>query len=69
MGFWQDTRDLKVAIQKNVENGRGTRSLIEAVEQMETDVPQPSAKPTRRHGRTFVLSALFGAIWQSTRRR
>lgn len=69
MGFWQDTRDLKVAIQKNVENGRGTRSLIEAVEQMETDAPRKSAKPTHRHGRTFLLSALFGAVWQATRRR
>lgn len=68
MGFWQDTRDLKAAIQKNVEKGRGSRSLIEAVEGMETDLPLKAPKPTSRHGRTFIMSALLGAIWRANGR-
>lgn len=69
MNFWKDVRDLREAIKTNVDAGRGNRSLIEAVEQIK-DKPSapPPIKPKRRHLRTFVISALFGAIWQGTRR-
>lgn len=69
MSFWKDVRDLREAIKTNVDAGRGNRSLIEAVEQMEEHPPTPPPVTTkRRHLRTFGISALFGAIWQSTRR-
>lgn len=69
MSFWQDVRDLREAVKANVNAGRGNRSLIEAVEQMKDRPPTPPpAKPKRRYLRTFAISALFGAIWQSTRR-
>lgn len=71
MSFWKDVRDLREAIKTNVDAGRGNRSLIEAVEQMKErpPTPPPTTPTTKRsHLRTFGISALFGAIWQSTRR-
>lgn len=69
MSFWKDVRDLRNATKANVDAGRGNRSLIEAVEQMkERPAPQPPLQPKRRHLRTFLISGLFGAIWQGTRR-
>lgn len=69
MSFWKDVRDLREAIKTNVNAGRGNRSLIEAVEQMkDRPAPQPSLQPKRRHLRTFLISGLFGAIWQGIRR-
>ena len=72
MSFWKDVRDLRDATKANVDAGRGNRSLIEAVEQTRdraatVSVP-PTARRKRRNLRTFVVSALFGAIWQGTRR-
>lgn len=69
MSFWKDVRDLREATKANLEAGRGNRSLINAVEQMK-DRPStpPPTTPKRRHLRTFAISALLGAIWQSTRR-
>lgn len=69
MSFWKDTRDLRDAIKANVDAGRGNRSLTEAVEQMkERSLTPPPTTTKRRHLRTFGIFALFGAIWQSTRR-
>lgn len=70
MSFWKDVRDLRDATRANVKAGRGNRSLIEAVEQMrDQPTPDPASPPRkRRHLRTFVISALFGAFWQGTRR-
>jgi hypothetical protein len=69
MSFWKDVRDLRDATKANVDAGRGNRSLIEAVEQMKDHpAPRPTPQPKRRHLRTFLISGLFGAIWQGTRR-
>lgn len=69
MSFWKDVKDLRDAMKANLDAGRGNRSLIEAVEQMKDRPPAPpTVKPKRCYLRTFAISALFGAIWQSTRR-
>lgn len=69
MGFWKDVADLRAATKANVKAGRGSRSMIEAVEQLKQAPKVQPIKRDRHLKRTFVLSALFGAIWQSTRRR
>ena len=40
-----------------------------AVEVLEQHKAKPAPRPKRHYGRTFLISALFGAIWQGTRRR
>ena len=69
MGFFKDVSDLRAAIKANVEAGRGKRSLVEAVEQMTEQPKREPPKPTRKLGRTFLLSALVGAMWQGSRGR
>lgn len=69
MAFWKDVADLRRATKANVDAGKGSRSLIEAVEGLKVNPPPSPAKRQTRHGRTFMISALFGAIWQGTRRR
>ena len=66
-GFIQETLELNRALKANVKNGRGNRSLIEAVQMQAVQIDEPKKKPN--HARTFFISALFGALWQSTRRR
>ena len=69
MSFWKDVRDLRNATKANIDAGRGNRSLIEAVEQLQDrPVSPPPTTTKRRHLRTFLISGLFGAIWQGTRR-
>lgn len=69
MGFFKDVGELRAAIRTNVANGRGSRSLVEAVEQVAQRPAEPARVRKRSLKRTFFLSALFGAIWESTRRR
>lgn len=40
-----------------------------AIEELEQRKTKPTSPLKRHHGRTFLISALFGAIWQGTRRR
>lgn len=69
MGFFNDVSDLRRAIKTKVDEGRGSRSLIEALDEQQTGSQPPASKPKRSHGKTFLLSALAGALWQGTRRR
>ena len=68
MSFFKDVGELRAAIKANVKAGKGNRSLIEAVEAMKQEKQKKPVTP-KRHGRTFLISALFGAFWQGTRRR
>ena len=69
MAFWKDVGDLRRTTKAKVDAGRGSRSLIEAVEELKNDPLPPPPKKKARHGRTFLISAIFGAILQGTRRR
>lgn len=68
MGFWRDVRELRDATQANLKAGRGSRSLVEAVQERSV-AAKPPARKEKSHRKTFLISFLFGVLWQSTRRR
>ena len=69
-GFWDEVKELKAATERNMREGRGKRSLIDAVEQIAAQAAEPQKPRKPRHfARTFALSALFGAFWAGSRRR
>ena len=70
MSFWRDVAELRVAIKEKVEQGHGKASLREAVAEQGKRAPRvQSARKRPSHAKTFFLAALFGALWQSSRRR
>lgn len=67
-----DRRTLQEAMRENIKNGRGTRSLIDALEQAsQHTLNQPINPAPRQRGRlqTFLVAFGFGVLWQATRRR
>jgi len=70
MTFWRDVAELRTAIKEKVEQGHGQASLTEAMAEQGKRAPrEPLARTRPSHGKTFFLAALFGALWQSSRRR
>ena len=73
MSFRSDSGELRQLIKKHMDAGHGRQSLELATKEFQSiqearAITAPEPKPSRRHGRTFLISALFGAIWQDTRR-
>lgn len=70
MGFWRDVAELRAAIKAKIEQGHGRTSLSEAVaEQGKRALRERSTRKRPSHAKTFFLAALFGALWQRSRRR
>jgi hypothetical protein len=74
MGFFNDTKEVRRLIQKNLDAGHGSQSLQKAVDEQKVlqaaraeELPKP--KPHRLHGRTALISFLFGIFWSGSRRR
>lgn len=70
MSFWRDGRDMKAELKANIDKGYDSkRALSEAMEHIRMrEVEEPRKRRTSLK-KTFVISAIFGAVWQSLRRR
>jgi hypothetical protein len=68
MGFFSDVAEMKKAIEANLAKGHGNRSLAMASEELRQRKKMALPKPKTHHTRTFLLSALAGALWQASRR-
>lgn len=67
-GAKMTVRDLRAATKANMAAGRGSRSMIEAVEQLgERAPPPPPPKLRPSPARAFLLWFLAGAVWQGSR--
>ena len=74
MSYANEVNELHRLVKENMKAGHGRQSLAKAKEQLiasqaSRPVKTEDTRVKRHHGRTFIVSFLFGALWSGSRRR